>query len=197
MKVTAAVSLAVAVSAAALVAPPPAAPQRGPDRELAWGSFARREEDSERRRLPDGDVIAVSVSHAPDLPPAKRLVAWAGRAAGAGGDDDIPRDRLEVVLVSGPGVSRWKGITAFGNAPPEGGAGREENWVRLAHVGTEGGDRGPKRMLLAAADLRGGLKLSFEKAQPSGARVPAYTFNVPNAVRAGGHRITFVWEKDD
>ena len=75
--------------------------------------------------------------------------------------------------------------------------GREENWARLAQLETEGDDRGPKRMLLAAADLSGGLKLSFEKAQAFGARAPVYTFDVPNAGRAGGHRITFTWERDD
>ena len=196
-----AAALALAAGLAGAAAPPPRAPssptpQHESGRELAWGSFTRRADAAARRRLPDGDVISVSVAHTPELPPAQKLVSWAARETGGGEDDRIPRDRVEVVLAAGPGVTLWKGITAFGGAPDRPARGGE-HWARLAQVGTEGLDRGPKRMLLAAADLRGGLKLSFEKANALGARAPVYTFDVPNVSRAGGHRITFTWEKDD
>ena len=172
--------------------PSPPAAQRGSARDLVWGSFVRTGEDAGRRRLTDGDLIRVSVTHALNLPAAQKLVRWAGREGG----EDIPRDRVEIVLVSGPRVTWWKGITAFREEPRTPLGRPEENWVRLARVDTQGDDRGPARMLLAAADLRGGLKLSFEKSNAFGSRAPVYSFDVPNVGRVGGHRITFTWEED-
>ena len=165
------------------------------DRSLVWASFARRGENS-ARRLSDGDVIKVSVTHTPGLSPAQRLVSWAVPEPVGAGRDDIPRDRVEIVLVAGAGVTWWKGITAFGNATPRPPGGAGENWVRLAHIDTQSDDPGPKRMLLSAVELRGRLKLSFEKVKAFGARAPVYSFDVPNAGKIGGHRITFTWEKD-
>jgi hypothetical protein len=174
-----------------------AAVQRETERELIWDSFMRANNDYDRYRLSDRDVIKVGVTYSFWVDERNKAVSWAVRERSFPGEShDVPLDKVEIVLVSGQGVTWWKGITAFKNAPLRRPGAARENWVRLEHIATQDDEHGPKSMLLTAADLRDGLKLSFEKAKAFGAHTPMYTFNVPNLTRLGGHRITFTWERD-
>ena len=177
---------------------PAAQGRRETGQQLAWGSFMRDGNDYDRYRLSDRDVIRVRVTYSFSADASQRLVSWAVReSAPEGGARDVPRDKVEISLVSGPGVTWWKGITAFRNAPLGGPGSPTENWVRIGHVDTQDDDHGPDSLVLGVADLRDGLMLSFEKAKAFGAHAPVYSFKVPDLAKLGGHRITFTWERDE
>jgi hypothetical protein len=183
---------ALAFAFAAWPTPPAKATAQEPretDQQLVSASFMREGNDFDRYRLSDRDVIRITEY-------AGALARPSNPRGGVRITSDVPNDKVEIVLVSGQNVTWWKGITAFKNAPLRRPGSPRENWVRLAHVDTQDDDHGPDKMLLNVADLRDGLKLSFEKAKAFGAHTPMYTFNVPNPQQLGGARITFTWERD-
>ena len=171
--------------------------QRETDQQLVWDSFLRESRDPDRYRLSDRDVIRAQVIHSFWVGTSDMAVDWAVSGHSfPGATHEVPRDKVEVVLVSSQNVTWWKGITAFKNAPLRRPGAPKENWVRIGHVDTQDDDHGPDSMLLNVADLRDGLMLSFEKAKAFGAHTPMYSFKVPNTSKLGGHRLIFTWERD-
>jgi hypothetical protein len=177
----------IALALVASVAPPSEA--RGPqetERQLVWESFMSEGGDFDRYRLSDRDVIKKEIT----------IGNVSYRRGRIQIDAVVPRDEVEIVLVSGQNITWWKGITAFKNAPLRRPNTPRENWVRLQHVATQDDEHGPTTMRLKVRDLRDGLMLSFEKAKAFGVHTPMYQFKVPNPSSLGGLRLIFSWERD-
>jgi len=134
------------------------------------GEWGRGRITTQRFQLSDGDDIIVS------------------RQPNA-----VARGGVEFVLLTGPRVTWWKGLTLYKNDVRNG----KVITFKLDHVQTQDNDHGPKTLRLRMDQLPWGVVLSFEKAKAFGAHTPMYGllfFETDDDI--AGQRITFRWEKD-
>lgn len=108
--------------------------------------------------------------------------------------DAVGRDKVEIVLETGPRVSWWKGITLYRKIASGPGAGK---WRRVQHVFTQDENRRSAVITVNVSEL-GGTALSLEKAKAFGAHTPIYVIHLDGQRDdLAGQRITFRWEKDN
>ncbi|MBC6460432.1 hypothetical protein [Actinomadura sp. HBU206391] len=91
--------------------------------------------------------------------------------------------RLELVLETAPGVTRWKAIQV-----------RSLSGRLLAEVETQGADHGPQVAIVEASALPG-ARLVLAKAKAFGARTAMYELRGLDV--HVGERLKFLWQRDD
>jgi hypothetical protein len=151
--------------------------------ELTEAKFRRDNQDLDRFRLGDNDVIHLKMEKVRDL-----------------------KDKVEIVLISSSNVTWWKGITIFKGikrgriADVWGGGEIADKMVRFNHIDTHDDEHGPDSMTLNVSDLGDYSYLTFEKAKAFGAHTPMYKFYLKKRndkeFKYAGYRLTFTWERD-